>query len=254
MLRLRKILLHDSIYIIILILVLITTIIRLSIPNKSHIKTNTFIGTITKIEYKSDKTNLYITNKETIIAYSYNKLNYNLGDKVKVSGDLIKPNSNTTKYLFNYKKYLERRNIFYLLKIKSIKKIKSNSNIYYYIKNKLYLGNNPYLITFLLGDKYLIREDVKRSFQENGISHLFAISGMHITLLSSIIDKLLKKLKVYEEKRFKITTIILFIYLLLVGLSPSILRGVLFYFLFNLNNIYYFYIKKINLFMIIISI
>ena len=254
MLRLRKILLHDYLYIIILILVLITTIIRLSIPNKSHIKSNIFIGTITKIEEKEDKTNLYITNKETIIAYSYNGLNYNLGDKVKVSGDLIKPSSNTTNYLFNYKKYLERRNIFYLLKIKSIKKIKSNSNIYYYIKNKLYLGNNPYLITFLVGDKYLLREDVKRSFQENGISHLFAISGMHITLLSSIIDKLLKKLKLYEEKRFKITTIILFTYLLLVGLSPSILRGVLFYFLFSLNNIYYFYIKKINLFMIIISI
>ena len=256
MLRLRKILLCNYIYITIFILVLIITIIRLSIPNKSHIKGNSFTGIITKIEIKEDKTNLYITNKETIIAYTYNKLNIKLGDKVKVYGEFIKPSSNTTNYLFNYKKYLERKNIFYLVKIESIKKLKSNNNIYYYLKNKLisHLGNNPYLNTFLVGDKSLLRETVKRSYQENGISHLFAISGMHITLLSSIIKKLLEKLKLQEENLFKVTTIILLLYLFLVGLSPSILRGVLFFILFSLNNIYYFYIKPVNLFLIVLSI
>ena len=256
MLRLRKILLCNYIYITIFILVLIITIIRLSIPNKSHIKDNSFTGIITKIEYKSDKTNLYITNKETIIAYTYNKLNLKLGDKVKVYGEFIKPSSNTTNYLFNYKKYLERKNIFYLVKLTSIKRIKSNNNIYYYLKNKLisHLGNNPYLNTFLVGDKSLLRETVKRSYQENGISHLFAISGMHITLLSSIIKRLLEKLKLQEENLFKVTTIILLLYLFLVGLSPSILRGVLFFILFSLNNIYYFYIKPVNLFLLVLSI
>ena len=51
---------------------------------------------------------------------------------------------------------------------------------------------------------------------------------MHITLLVSIIEKLLLKLKVKENNRFKIIMFILIFYLLLVGLSPSILRGVLF--------------------------
>ena len=76
MLRLRKILLCNYIYITIFILILIITIIRLSIPNKSHIKGNSFTGIITKIEIKEDKTNLYITNKETIIAYTYNMHQY----------------------------------------------------------------------------------------------------------------------------------------------------------------------------------
>ena len=129
MLRLRKILLCDYLYISIFILVLIISLIRLNIPNKSNLKTNTFTGIITKIEYKSDKTNLYITNKETIIAYTYKNININLGDKVKAYGEFIKPSSNTTNYLFNYKKYLSRRNIFYLVKITSIKKLKSNGFI-----------------------------------------------------------------------------------------------------------------------------
>ena len=77
---------------------------------------------------------------------------------------------------------------------------------------------------------------------------------MHITLLSSIIKKLLEKLKLQEENLFKVTTIILLLYLFLVGLSPSILRGVLFFILFSLNNIYYFYIKPVNLFLLVLSI
>ena len=47
--------------------------------------------------------------------------------------------------------------------------------------------------------------------------------------------------------------IILIFYLLLVGLSPSILRGVLFYCLFKINSIFYFYIKPVNLFLLIVS-
>ena len=76
---------------------------------------------------------------------------------------------------------------------------------------------------------------------------------MHITLLSSIIEKLLKK-HLEEEKRYKVITIFLLFYLLLVGLSPSILRGVLFYILFTGNKVYYFYIKKENLFITVLSI
>ncbi|MBQ6323371.1 MAG: DNA internalization-related competence protein ComEC/Rec2, partial [Bacilli bacterium] len=116
------------------------------------------------------------------------------------------------------------------------------------------LNNNPYLYTFILGDKSLLKESVKRSYQSNGISHLFAISGMHITLLVNIIKKLLLKLKLSENKLFTITTSILLIYLILVGLSPSILRAILFYILFSLNNINYFYIKPQNLFFITMSI
>ena len=53
---------------------------------------------------------------------------------------------------------------------------------------------------------------------------------------------------------FIITSSILIIYLLLVGLSPSIVRAVLFYIIFSINQIKYFYIKPTNLFLIVFSI
>ena len=260
MLKLRKILLCNYPYYLIFIIVIIISLIRLNIPKVSQYDNNTkqVIGTITAIKEKDKQVTLTIKNKEKLLAtYYLNKINtkYKLGDKIKVIGEFKEPKSQKTKNLFDYKKYLYRQNIFYTIKVEEIILIKKNSNPYYFIKQSIinHFNKNAYLNTFIIGDKNYIDSNIKKSYQENGISHLFAISGMHITLLVSIIEKILLKLKVKENTRFKIIMSILIFYLLLVGLSPSILRGVLFYFLFKLNSIYYFYIKPVNLFLLIVS-
>ena len=228
MLRLRKILLCNYLYIIIIIVVGIITIFRL---NNTITYNSPYTGTITKIVKLDDKTSITIDNK--VIGTTYKNINISLGDKIEVYGEFNNNYISISKY----------------------KIISKNKNIYYFIKQSIInTFNNRYLYTFILGDKGYLDKNVVRSYQENGISHLFAISGMHISLLVLMITKILKLFKFNEYERFKITSIILFMYLLLVGFSPSILRGVLFYFLFTINNIYYFYIRKINLFIIIISI
>ena len=262
MLRLRKILLSDYLYLVIVMVISLITIIRLFIPIESNYgeQSNKFTGIVQKIIIKDDQVTIYLKNKETIIGtYYLNRLNItnlNLGDKVTVTGTFKIPSTNTTEYLFNYKKYLKRKNIFYTVEIDSLKRVKINRNIYYYLKQKLInrLNNNSYLYTFILGDKSYLESDVKRAYQNLGISHLFAISGMHITLLITIIHKLLNRIKLDEKNLFLITTNILLIYLFLVGLSSSIVRAILFYIIFSLNNIYYFYIKPTNLFLIVVSI
>ena len=259
MLRLRKILLLDYLYLSITLIVLLITIMRLSIPLKSNYneKSTSFIGIVTKVIIKNEKVTVYVKNKETVIATYYDsKCNLKLGDKVKVLGSFKTPSTNTTEYLFDYRKYLKVRRIFYLIEVDSIKVIKSNRNIYYYLKQKIIdrLDYNPYLFTFILGDKSYLESNIKRSYQSNGISHLFSISGMHTALLISIINKLLKRFKLSEKNMFLSTTFILIMYLFLVGLSPSILRAVLFYIIFSLNTINYFYIKPTNLFFIVLNI
>ena len=259
MLILRKILLCDYLYKSILLLSLIIVVINIIIPKTSRYTTNSTnaIGIVTNIIDSNDKLIIYIANKETLIGtiYKPNKTNIHLGDTIEIQGIFMTPNKNTSKYLFNYQKYLKNKNINYIVKIKKYKKLKSNKRIYYYLKEKLKKSfhKNPYLYTFILGDKTYLNDKIKRSYQENGISHLFAISGMHISLLADMIKRISKK-RQSEENRFKITTIILITYLFLVGFSPSILRGVLFYIVFSINNIYYFYISPKNLFIFILSI
>ena len=267
MLKLRTILLHDYIYYILLSITALTTIINILIPRQSIYNENikSIRAKIISSSITGDKLNLTIKNKEKLLVTYYFKSeqekinfqkNYHLGDIIEVKGDLSIPKKNTTKYLFNYNSYLKHKNIYYTVTSTNIKKLSNNKNIYFKLKNVIVnlSEKNAYLKTFLLGDKSNLSTKVMSSYQENGISHLFAISGMHIALLSSLITRFLKKFKVTEEKRYYITSTILIIYLLLVGFSPSILRGVLFYLLFSLNKVYYFYVKPVNIFIVILSV
>lgn len=261
MLKLRKILLHDTLFYIIFTLVILLTIFRLSIVKKSIYNTNTknIEGIVKDIHIIDDKVDITLKAKEDLIVTYYKKdkeqININLGDKILVIGEFTKPASPKSQYLFNYKKYLERKNIYFKVQATSIIKLKNNKNIFYEIK-KIIIKRIPnrYLYTFILGDKKYLDKDVIRSYQENGISHLFAISGMHITLLTGMLSKLLKKTKISEEQEYFIITIFLINYLIIVGITPSILRGILFYIFFTLNKLYYFYIKPVNIYLFIISL
>lgn len=263
MLKLRTILLLNYPYYILLILIILLSSVRLIIPRTSQYSTASTECSGKVIAYELvDKTlKLTIKNKEQVIIYYYLKedkdyINIKLGDEISVTGEFTKPKENTTDNLFNYQKYLYNKNTFYLVNATTITITKENSNLYYKIKQfiKDKTSINPYLQAFILGDKSLINKNVVTSYQENGISHLFAISGMHITLLSSILLNLLKKLKVKEEKRYLFTSIFLIFYLSLIGLSPSALRGVLFFILFSINKVYYFYIKPQNIFIVVLSL
>lgn len=265
MLKLRTILLSKYLYYGIFLIALIYTSIILNIPKTSNYKTppTTISGTITSLTIIDNylKITLKSSSESFILSYTFKntkeqadfKKTYHLGNEILVKGEAVKPKNNSN---FNYQKYLERKNIYYLIKVKEYSLISSKQNIYYFFKEKIayHLYNNRYLYTFIYGDKSYISREVIRSYQTNGISHLFAISGMHITLLSSLILKLLKKLKVKENTSYFITIIFLLFYLLLIGPSASILRGVLFFILFSLNKIYYFYIKPFHLFLLVLSI
>ena len=255
MLRLRKILLLNFVYIILFIWSLIISLLRINYPSIYYNNgLNTIKGKIISIENRIDNKKIIIKSKEKIIGYYYGKTNIHLGDNIEVYGEIYVPDNNHNENTFNYKNYLKSQNIYHIISIKSIKVLNKNNNILIKLKESIIskLSTNKYLNTFILGNKSGIDQNIKYSYQVNGLSHLFAISGMHITLLSSIILFLLKEVR--EEKRYLITMLFLILYLLLISISPSVFRGVLFFIIFSLNKIYYFYIKDINLYLLVFSI
>lgn len=185
---------------------------------------NIIYGTIINIKI-SDKTEIIIKSKDKIKAISYDKLDYKIGDYVKIEGILKIPSNNTVFNLFNYKKYLLSEKIYFICDIESIELIKSSSNIIYKIKNGIYnkidnLKSKEYLKTFILADKSGI-DDIKLVYQENGISHLLAISGMHISLIALILSKVIK----FKNKHTIISLFLIF-YLFLINFTPSSIRAV----------------------------
>ena len=266
MIRLRKILLCNYLFYLLLVIIIFYTLIRININYKSIYseRTGQMSGYIDVIEIDGNKLKIVLKNKENIIGNYYFKKekdkryflkNINLGDKLLIKGQFNKPRDNTTDNLFNYKNYLKRQGINYIVNIDKIYLVNKNKNIFYYIKNIVIKRcSNPYIRTFILGDTSLLKVNIINNYRNIGISHLFALSGMHISLFSGILLKILKKLKLKEKNRYLIVSIILIIYLLLTGCSPSILRAVIFFLLFSINKIYYLYIKSTNIFILTVFI
>ncbi|HIS91292.1 MAG TPA: DNA internalization-related competence protein ComEC/Rec2 [Candidatus Faecisoma merdavium] len=207
----------------------------------------TLIGKIINITKKENNVDLIIKAKEKIKVTYYGSVNYQLGDYVKIKGTLTKPYNSTIFNLFDYRNYLLSDKIYFILKADKIDKYKDNDNIFYKIKNSIYekidkLKSKNYVKTFILGDKQDLNDEILNSYQQNGVSHLLAISGMHISLLVVILSKILKKFK-YS---YFIISIFLIFYAFLTNFTPSVLRAVLLY-IFNK-------IDKKNLILLIASL
>ena len=220
---------------------------------------STFEGNILSIKKYDTKTTFIIKEKnktEKILVNYYEKIDkINLGDKVKIKGTLKLPSKNTVPNLFNYRTYLNNNNIYYILTASEIIKIKNNTKILTHYKNKLqkYINRkkaHTYLNIFILSNKKDLDKEVLNSYQVNGLSHLFSISGMHITLLLGTILKLLDKVSYNRYYKYILLIIILIIYMYLTDFTPSILRSGIMFILLTLNKLFNFKIKTKNIIML----
>ena len=89
---------------------------------------------------------------------------------------------------------------------------------FYYIKNKIIdridsFDETGYLKTFILGNKDDLNSNVMNKYQLNGISHLFSISGMHISLLVEIIMFVLNKISYNNYFKYSVLSMVLIFYL-----------------------------------------
>ena len=77
----------------------------------------------------------------------------------------------------------------------------------------------------LVGDKSDLNADVKDTFSYAGISHILAVSGLHVGFLVAIITFILNMCRVGRRSRFFITSAILLLYCTICGFTASVLRA-----------------------------
>lgn len=255
--RLKTILQSRYIFKILTILILIITIIYTKYyPFKSVFNNNDteFIGIVEDYIIKDNQIKISLKSKERIIVtYKYtgkvfNNLSY--GDKIKVTGVLKEPSTNNIFNNFNYKKYLYNKKIYYIIEASKIDKIQNNNNHIYTIKNLLYtrinsLKSSNYIKALLFGDNKLDKE-IKTSYQINGISHLFSVSGFHINFITSIIYFYLDRVTYNKKIKYITVDIFLVLYLLLCN-TTSLLRCTVMNILLSINHLLKLNIKKIDI-------
>jgi len=210
--------------------------------SKYNKEENEFIGIVTKIKTKEDKLVLEIKAKEKLIInykYKNNTLNnISYGDKILVKGKLKEPSVINIPNTFDYKKYLYTKKIYYVVEANKVDKLENNSNIIFTIKNILYkyidnLKSSDYIKILLLGDNNL-NSEINNSYRVNGISHLFSISGMHISIITGIIYFYLNRVTHNKILKHIIIDIFLILYFILVT-TTSLFRSIIMTILFSIN-------------------
>ena len=208
--------------------------IRMDSFNIRHYEkgTQTFSGVVIDKKEGEEKNTLVIRAREKIQVYDYQKKEIELGDKVQITGDLKEPTNTRVFHTFRYADYLKSKKIFWLCTAEKITMERENNNWFYQIKQNLqdYLRKQkyyPYLFAFILGDTSYLDEQ-KELFQQLGISHLFAISGMHISMIALVLTCFFNSFFSHKITHFLISIFLLF-YLFLTGFSPSIIRAVVMY-------------------------
>ncbi|MBQ7789973.1 MAG: DNA internalization-related competence protein ComEC/Rec2 [Bacilli bacterium] len=264
--RLKIILQCDYFYLILIFVVILYVLIYVYFyaPKSIYnINDKEFILTIN--DYKIDGDKLSISFKENLVGtYYFNSLeekqnfNYNFNDKVYVIGILSIPKNNTIFNLFNYKDYLYHKGVKYTIMINRIGLVSQNSNIFYKIKNYVYKRikklSNEYLYAFVLGETFYIDNDVYNGYRINGITHLFSLSALHISVFSSILYFVLNKFKLNEIISLIIVSLFLIFFSFISSFSPSMLRALIFFILNSLNHIFNLNVKTKNILYITLCI
>ena len=171
-----------------------------------------------------------------------NNSDIKIGSFVKLSGKVYPMESAMNRGGFDHKKYYASKRIRYRFNVDKVISIKPGKSsireLYFKERNKLAClvnANCPYeagtISTLLLGDKSNLSEDRKELFKDVGISHFLVISGLHISIIGSLVFRGFKKLGIKRSVSCFLSMLIIFNYGLLVGFSISVIRAVSMYFL-----------------------
>ena len=77
----------------------------------------------------------------------------------------------------------------------------------------------------LIGDKSGISNTMYNNFKTAGVSHLMAVSGLHLGVISAFALFIMKRLKVKDKASFIITTVLIIYYCALCGFTKSVVRA-----------------------------
>ncbi len=144
---------------------------------------------------------------------------------------------------FDYRNYLARRGIQYrqfigsdFMLLDSFPKL-SNDFILIRFRNRLVkliedkipdVASQQIALAILLGQKQSLDRDLRDGYVQAGVMHILAVSGLHVGIIYALLLGLMKPLKLpkkWSQRYLILVVLLIWIYALLTGMSPSVVRA-----------------------------
>lgn len=202
-------------------------------------KTNTSKNQILYLKnnsIESDKKSFY---ESKLIVYDKTFQEIEIGKKVKVRGTAKKFERAHNPGNFDQRRYYERRRIYGMVFSEEILEVEGKTDRLseWLYKCKLRwkekltetMGekNGAVLSAILLSEKKEMDAEIKELYQKSGIGHILAISGLHISFLGLTMYYIFRKLGIPYIIAGTGVSVILFLYVLMIGFSVSVMRAVI---------------------------
>lgn len=185
-----------------------------------------------KVIEDGKKYKIKILDQRNINLYLITNQKYKKGDILYIDGEYVEPEEARNFKCFNYKEYLKTLNIYGSIKPKKIEKISTTKSILNNISIKIQENINktydqeyaPIMLGILLGKTEEISDEIKEDFSISGISHVLAVSGMHVVYITYLIITITQKL--FGKKAGRIfSCLFLIFYMYLTNFSVSVVRA-----------------------------
>lgn len=108
-----------------------------------------------------------------------------------------------------------------------VKLMEWNADLSFRLRSSMGEKEGALASALLLGNRNDLGGQTKLDFERSGISHLLALSGLHVSILIGFLEWFLLRLRVCKGGRIAVTASLAIFYLFLTGASPSICRAVL---------------------------
>lgn len=200
-------------------------------------------------KYKNTKVILYTKKEKETLKY---------GDKIELVGNFKLAQERRNPGGFDYRFYLKTKKIYGIVTTKNTKKLKeNNANIISMIANKTsnviknqskkLLENKEacLLIGLLIGDTDEIDEETKEDFRNSNLTHMLAVSGLHVSYILLAVNYIITKVKTHKKLSKIIVMLLILFFILVTGATPSVLRTGIMTIYLTLGSIFY---RRISIF------
>jgi competence protein ComEC len=166
----------------------------------------------------------------------YLKEEYFAGDILKIEGNFEKGEVDRNYKGFNYRRYLKQNKIYGIVFSKSERIINKRKDMYFLLEKIRDIFNTQidnlykeeysgFVKGILIGNKNELDEQIINNFKASNISHILAISGLHISFIIIGIKFVLDKLINSKKIKNSILVIFLIIFWFITGKSISCMRA-----------------------------